>query len=225
MNVLIFGASGMVGQGVLRECLLADDVSGVVTIGRTAIGQSHPKLGEISHQDLYDYRAIEPQLQGFDACFFCLGTSSSGKNEAEYKRVTFDLTLAAASILARLNPTMTFVYVSGAGADSSESGPVMWARVRGLTENTLRKLPFKAVYVFRPGVIQPLHGARSKTAVYRIFYSVLRPVLPIARAMFPKAVLSTAVLGQAMLNVARHGADKPVLEAADIYAVATNPRQ
>jgi uncharacterized protein YbjT (DUF2867 family) len=221
MKVLIFGASGMVGQGVLRECLLADDVSVVVTLGRSPIGQSHPKLHEIVHQDLYHYSALDAQLRGFDACFFCLGTASSGKSEGEYKRVTFDLTLAAANTLAQLNPSMTFVYVSGAGADSSESGPIMWARVRGLTENTLRKLPFKAVYIFRPGVIQPLHGVRSKTAAYRILYSLMRPVLPLARALFPKLVLSTTVIGQAMLNVARGGADKPVLEAPDIYAAGT----
>ena len=163
MNVLLFGATGMVGQGALRECLLADDVARVQTIGRTATGQQHPKLRELIHRDLFDYSAIEADLMNFDACFFCIGVTSSGMSEDEYTRFTHDLTVAAAQTLARLNPQMTFVYISGAGADSSETSKTMWARVRGRTENALQGLSFKAVYVFRPGIIQPLHGIRSKT--------------------------------------------------------------
>jgi len=216
MNVLIFGATGMVGRGVLRECLLAGDVAQVQAIGGTATGQSHPKLMELVHQDLFDYSTIEADLTNFDACFFCIGVTSSGMVEAQYTRLTYELTLSAAQTLARLNPQMTFVYVSGAGADSSEIGKVMWARVRGRLENALQRLPFKAVYVFRPGIIQPLHGIRSKTGSYRWFYALGRPLLPLLRMLMPHTVLSTEIMGRAMLAVARNGAPKTVLEAADI---------
>lgn len=219
MKVLLLGATGMVGQGVLRECLLAEDVAEVVTLGRTPTGQRHPKLRELVHADLFDCSAIEAQLGGFDAGFFCIGVASSGMAEAEYTRFTHDLTLAVAQTLARLNPSMCFVYVSGAGADSSETSTTMWKRVRGRIENALQRLPFKAVYVFRPGIIQPLHGIRSKTDAYRWFYSLSRPLLPLLRALMPNIVLSTAVVGRAMLAVARRGAPKPVLEAADISAL------
>jgi len=178
MKVLLFGATGMVGQGVLMECLQAADVSLVQCVGRTALNQTHPKLRDLVHEDLLDYGAIESQLVGFDACFFCLGVTSSGKTEADYSRLTYDITLAAAKTLARLNPPMTFVYVSGAGTDSTEKGRSMWARVKGRTENALLKLPFKAACMFRPGVIQPMRGVRSKTASYQIFYSLTRPLLP-----------------------------------------------
>jgi len=219
MNILIFGATGMIGQGALRECLLADDVTLVQTVGRTATGQQHSKLRELVHPDLFDYAGVEAELENFDACFFCIGVTSSGMDEAQYTRLTYDLTLAAAQVLARLNPPMTFVYVSGAGADSSETSKTMWARVRGRLENALQRLPFKAVYVFRPGIIQPLHGIRSKTGSYRWFYALSRPLLPLLRAMMPNAVLSTEIVGRAMLAVARHGAPKAVLEAADISAL------
>lgn len=219
MNVLLFGATGMVGQGALRESLLADDVVLVQTIGRTATGQKHPKLRELVHADLFDYSAIEADLVNFDACFFCIGVSSSGMAEAQYTRLTYELTMAAAQTLARLNPQMTFVYVSGAGADSSEAGKVMWARVRGRLENALQRLPFKAVYVLRPGIIQPLHGIRSKTDAYRWFYLLARPLLPLLRILMPNTVLSTQIVGRAMLTVARRGAPKTVLEAADISAL------
>lgn len=219
MKVLLLGATGMVGQGVLRECLLAGDVTEVMTLGRTPTGQQDPKLRELVHADLFDCSAIEAQLTGFDAGFFCIGVASSGMAEAEYTRLTHDLALAVAQTLARLNPSMCFVYVSGAGADSSETSTTMWKRVRGRLENALQRLPFKAVYVFRPGIIQPLHGIRSKTDAYRWFYSLSRPLLPLLRALMPNTVLSTAVVGRAMLAVARRGAPKPVLEAADISAL------
>ena len=215
MNILILGATGMVGRGALRECLLADDVTLVQTVGRTIIGQQHPRLRERVHADLFDCRAIEAELTGFDACFFCIGVTSSGMAEAEYTRLTHDLTLGVAQTLARLNPQMTFVYVSSVGADSSETSATMWKRVRGRLENALQRLPFKAVHVFRPGIIQPLHGIRSKTDAYRWFYSLSRPLLPLLRALMPNAVLSTEIVGRAMLAVARRGAPKPVLEAAD----------
>ncbi|MGV8919733.1 MAG: epimerase [Pseudomonas sp.] len=220
MNVLLFGATGMVGLGVLRESLAAADVTRVVTIGRTATGQRHAKLSEIVHPDLLDYSGLEPELQGFDACFFCLGVSSAGMSEAGYSRLTYDVTLAAATLLARLNPQMTFVYVSGSGTDSSEQGRSMWARVKGKTENALRRLPFKGVYLFRPGVIQPLDRVQSKTGSYRIFYNIAGPLLPVLRWLLPNLVLTTRVVGQAMLNTVRRGADSAVLEARDINALA-----
>jgi uncharacterized protein YbjT (DUF2867 family) len=220
MKVLIFGATGMVGQGVLRECLRAPDVEVVQTVGRTRTGQLDPRLVELIQSDLMDYRAVEESLKSFDACFFCLGVSSAGMQEADYARLTYDLTLAAAQTLARLNPQMTFVYVSGAGTDSTERGRSMWARVKGKTENALLRLPFKAVYLFRPGVIEPLNGARSKTRSYRLFYTAAKSLLPMLRALFPNHILSTEDIGQAMLAVARHGAAKAVLEVADIRALS-----
>jgi uncharacterized protein YbjT (DUF2867 family) len=219
MKILIFGATGMVGQGVLRECLLASDVESVVAVGRNATGQQHPRLRDLVHKDMYDYSAIEPQLQGFDACFFCLGVSSVGMKEPEYKRITYDLTLAAATVLARLNPGMTFTYVTGAGTDSSERGSSMWARVKGATENALLRLPFKAAYMFRPGMIQPLHGIRSKTPLYDAAIVVLRPVLGLAHSLWPNRVTTTEKIGRAMLAVARNGAPKVLLDPADINAL------
>lgn len=220
MNILLFGATGMVGYGVLQECLAAEDVNLVQTIGRTAIGQSHPKLRDVVHADMYNYQNIEAQLSGFDACFFCLGTSSFGKSEAEYTKITEDLTMAAATTLARLNPQMVFTYVSGASTDSSEQGSRMWARVKGRTENRLMRAGFTAAYMFRPGAIQSLHSVKSKTALYRILYSVLQGLLPLLRRLFPNYILTTAQIGQAMLAVVRHGASKSILEIADIRALA-----
>lgn len=221
MRVLIFGATGMVGGGVLRECLHADDVELVQTVGRTPTMQTHPKLREIIHANLWDYTRIEPELTGFDACFFCLGVSSPGMTEADYTHLTYDLTLAAATTLVHVNPAMTFVYVSGAGTDSSETDRQMWPRVKGRTENALRRLPFKAVYLFRPGIIQPLHGIRSKTASYRVFYTLTAPLLPLLRALLPNLILTTEQVGKAMLAVARTGWRTPVLEAPDIRRAAS----
>ena len=220
MNVLLFGATGMVGQGVLRECLIDPDVQRVQTIGRTGTGAQHPKLREIVHADLWHYASIESQLTGFDACFFCLGVASAGMAEPDYERVTYGITMAAAETLSRLNPRMTFVFVSGAGADSSEHGRVMWARIKGKTENAVLRLPFKAAFVFRPGVIQPLHGIRSRTALYRVLYAVTKPLLPLFRRALPGYILTTEQLGRAMLTVARTGAPKRVLESPDINVLA-----
>lgn len=219
MKVILFGASGMVGQGVLRECLLDPDVNSVVSVGRSATGKSHPKLREVVRADLLDYSALEPELAGFDACFFCLGVSSAGMSEAEYRKVTYNITMAAATTLARLNPGMTFVFVSGAGTDSSERGRVMWARVKGEAENAVLRLPFKGAYVFRPAAIQPLHGITSRTTLYRAMYAVTSPVLPLLRALLPKYVTTTEQVGRAMLRVARNGATKRVLENDDINHV------
>jgi uncharacterized protein YbjT (DUF2867 family) len=219
MNILIFGATGMVGQGVLRECLLASDVERVVAVGRNATGQQHPKLQELVVKDMYDYSAVESQLQGFDACFFCLGVSSVGMKEDDYRRITYDLTMAAATVLARLNPGMTFTYVTGAGTDSSERGSSMWARVKGATENALLRLPFKAAYMFRPGIIQPLHGVRSKTPLYHGIYVVISPLLSLAYRLWPDRMTTSEQVGRAMLAVARRGAPKALLEVPDINAL------
>lgn len=221
MRVLLFGATGMVGQAVLRECLRAADVDELVAIGRTPSGQQHARLTELSHADLWHYEAVADRLVGFDACFFCIGRTSSGMTEADYTHFTYGMTLAAAQALAPRNPQMTFVYVSGAGADSSELGRTMWARVRGRTENALQRLPFKAVYAIRPGVIQPLHGIRSKTGAYRWLYTLAAPLLPLLRALLPNTVLNTDVVAHAMLNLARTGWLRPILEASDIAALGT----
>jgi uncharacterized protein YbjT (DUF2867 family) len=216
MRVILFGASGMVGQGVLRECMLDVEVESVLSIVRSSTGQQHAKLREIVHKDFLDFSSVESELSGIDACFFCLGVSSAGMSEEKHRRVTYDIALAAAQTLAKLNPNMTMVFISGAGTDSSEHGRVMWARVKGQTENALLRLPFKAAYMFRPGVIVPLHGIKSRTLLYRIPYLILGPVLPLLKRLFPKYVTTTEKLGRAMLTAAKRGAPKKVLESADI---------
>jgi uncharacterized protein YbjT (DUF2867 family) len=217
MNVLLFGATGMTGQAVLRECLLAPDVASVLSVGRSKTGQQDAKLRELVHADLLNLSAIERDLTGFDACFFCLGVTSAGMTEADYRRVTFDITVGVGGTLARLNPGMTFVYISGAGTDSA--GRAMWARVKGETENALLGLPFRAAYMFRPGGIQPLHGIVSKTKAYRISYALAKPLLPLLVALFPKYITTTERLGRAMFKVVREGYPKRILESADIDAL------
>lgn len=209
----------MVGRGVLLECLRDPGVKLVVTLGRTAAGLHDPKLQEIVHRDLLDYAGMEETLTGFDACFFCLGVASSGMNEADYARITYGYTMASAELLARLNPAMTFIFISGSGTDSSEKGRMMWARVKGRTENALLKLPFRA-YMFRPGFIEPMDGIQSKTPMYRRFYSILGPLFPLLRRAFPNQVLSTRQIGRAMLNIAHRGYPTHILEARDIRAAA-----
>lgn len=221
MRVLIFGATGMVGHGVLRAALLDPGVELVQTVGRTATGTTHAKLREVVSNDLHSCETIETELAGFDACFFCLGASSAGMTEEAYLRITYDLTIAVAQTLVRLTPHMTFVYVSGAGTDSTERGRLMWARVKGRTENELLRLPFHAAYMFRPGFIQPVHGAVSKTRGYRIFYGLLKPVMPLLRWTLPSQILTTEEIGRAMLRVVRIGARKRVLESRDIRAALT----
>lgn len=215
MKVLIWGATGMVGQGATRACLQDPEVSLVQTVGRTPGILQDPKLKELIHADLFHYENIKSQLQGFDACFFCLGTPSAGKTEADYRLVTYDLTMTVAKTLAEVNPAMTFVYVSGDGADSTEKGSVMWARVRGKLENDLLKLKFKAVYILRPGVIQPLDGIESKTALYRITYKIMGPILPGLRKLFPNAITTTRNIGLTMLRLAKQGSTKKILKSAD----------
>lgn len=215
MKVILFGATGMVGQGVLRECLLDPRVESILSIGRSSLGQSHAKLREIVRPDLYDLSPIERDLRGYDTCFFCLGVTSVGMSEVDYSRITHDLTIAVATTLARLNPSMTFVYVTGAGTDSTEKGRSMWARVKGRTENELLKMPFKDAYMFRPAMIQAMHGVKSRTRLYRMLYPILIPLMPLLRR-FPKYFTTTEQVGRAMIEVAAHGAPKKVLESEDI---------
>jgi uncharacterized protein YbjT (DUF2867 family) len=218
MRILVLGASGMVGQGVLRECLAADDVEAIVSLGRRPCGTVHPKLRELQVAELQDLRAVEPELRGLHACFYCAGVSAVGMSEADYARVTYDLTLAVARALVRLNAALTFVYVSGAGTDSSERGRTMWARVKGATENALLALPCQS-YMFRPALIRPVDGIVSRTRVYRVFYRLTSPILPLLERYLPRYVTTTRQVGRAMLAVARHGAPRRVLENADINAL------
>ena len=219
MNILLLGATGMVGQGVLRECLHAADVESVMTLGRSATGQRNDKLREVVQPDLGDLSAIAAPLANVDACFFCLGVSSAGMSEDAYAKVTYDITMLVAQALSRINPAMTFVYVSGMGTDSTEKGRSMWARVKGRTENALLRLPFKGAYMFRPGFIMPLHGIKSKTSLYRLAYLVTAPLYPLLKRLAPNAVTTTEQVGRAMLAVARDSYPRHVLETADINAL------
>jgi uncharacterized protein YbjT (DUF2867 family) len=221
MKVILFGSSGMVGQAVLRECLIDPRVEKVLSIVRSTSGHRHIKLQECMHSNFLDFRSLQDAWPGYDACFYCLGVSSAGMNERDYRCITYDFTLAAAQLLAQLNSEMTFIYVSGAGTDSSERGRSMWARVKGATENALLALPFKAV-MFRPAAIIPLHGIRSKTRSYRMLYAATRPLWGVLRAAFPNSVSTSEQVGRAMLAVAREGAPQRILEARDINRVG-NP--
>jgi uncharacterized protein YbjT (DUF2867 family) len=219
MKVILFGATGMVGQGVLRECLLDPAVESVLAIGRNATGQQNGKLLEVVHKNFLDFTAIEGKLSGYDACFYCLGISAVGMSEQDYERVTYGYALGAAQTLARLKPAMTFEYISGTGTDSTEKGRIMWARVKGKTENALRRLPFKAVYALRPGYIQPLDGITSKTGWYRAIYAVVGPLYPVLKAVAPNYVTTTVQIGKAMIAIAKHGSALQVLENRDINRI------
>jgi uncharacterized protein YbjT (DUF2867 family) len=220
VRIAIFGASGMVGGGVLLECLDDPRVDSVLVVGRTPTAVRHAKLEEALHEDFFDYSPLRDRLAGLDACFFCLGTTSAGKSEAEYSRLTYDLTLAAARPIVEVSPGAVFVYVSGVGTDSTERGRVMWARVKGRTENALLALPFRGAYMMRPGFIQPMRGLRSKTPLYQSFYTVLAPLFPLARKLFPNQVVTTVEVGRAMIRLAAHGGARKILEPADIRRLA-----
>jgi uncharacterized protein YbjT (DUF2867 family) len=224
LKVILFGATGMVGQGVLRECLLHPEVTEVLAIGRSETGQKNPKLREIIHKDLGDLSAIESELSDADACFFCLGVSSAGKTEDDYRRVTFDYTIAAAQALARQNPGLVFVFVSGAGTDSTERGRSMWARVKGKTENALLQMPFIDAYMFRPGIILPVHGEVSKTKSYRIMYAVMSPLFRLWKLLFPRQVVTTEQIGLAMLQIAKQGSPTRVLGSRDIQTLLSGEK-
>jgi hypothetical protein len=216
INTIIFGTTGMVGEGVLDECLNHSDVESVLVINRRPCGITHDKLKEIIHQDFYDFSPIEDQLFGYNACYFCLGVSSVGMIEEDYRRITHDMTMNIAKLLVKNNPQMTFCYVSGAGTDSTENGRSMWARIKGKTENDLMKLPFKDSYMFRPGYIQPIKGLKN---TYKI-YKVTSPFYPILRILFPKYVVTLKEVGRSMIHAVLQGSDVKVLECEGIRLLA-----
>lgn len=219
LRVILTGATGMVGEGVLLECLQSPAVAHVLVLSRRPTGRTHPKMTELLHDDFQNLEPVESQLTGYDACFFCAGISSVGASKEEYERITHDLTLAFAHTLARLNPGMTFVYVSGAGTDSTGKSRQHWARVKGRTENELLALPFRRAYMFRPGFMRATPGQRNLLK----WYGLLAWLYPLARRLAPAYVCTMQEVGQAMIAAARGGAPKPVLEVPDIVALARNP--
>lgn len=221
IKAIITGVTGMVGEGVLHECLLHPDVESVLVINRKSCGVKHEKLKEIIHKEFSDLSSIENQLEGYNACYFCAGVSSVGKKEDEYRRITYDLTMNFAKTLAKLNPDMTFCYVSGVGTDSTEKGRSMWARIKGKTENDLLKLPYKAAFMFRPGYIQPTKGLKNAYKIYKVFV----PFYPILKTLFPKYIVTLEELGKAMINVTLFGSDKKILECRDIAELALSVSQ
>jgi hypothetical protein len=216
IRAIVTGASGMVGEGVLHECLEHNGVEQVLVIGRRSCGITHPKLTEILHENFHDLSGIEKRLAGYNACFFCLGASSVGMSEKDYYDLTYTITLHAAGTLGRINPGMTFCYVSGAGTDSTEKGKLMWARVKGKTENDLMKLPFRGVYNFRPAFMRPTRGLKNTHG----YYKILAPLFPLLRLLFPGFVSTLGEVGLAMINAAVSGYEKPILEVKDIVALA-----
>lgn len=216
MKVILFGATGMIGEGALIECLEDPGVDQVLAVVRRPTGRQHPKLTELIHQDFADYSAIEPQLTGYDACLFCLGISSSGMSEQDYRRITYDFAVAAGETLVRLNPEMRLCFISGAGSDVN--GRQMWARVKGEAEAALLEMPWRSAHMFRPAAIQPLKGVRSGVKSYRVMYAVMGWAFPLLKALFPKQVTTSVVLGRALIRVARDGHPKAILEGDDINA-------
>jgi hypothetical protein len=219
IKAIITGATGMVGEGVLLECLDNPAVAEVLVVNRRPLGRSHPKLKEIIHGDFFDLSVIESQLSGYNACFFCLGVSSVGMKQDEYKRLTYDLTLHVAQTLVRQNPDMAFCYVTGAGTDSTEKGRVAWARVKGATENALLRM-FRRAFMFRPGFMKPTPGQRNVNK----YYKYIGWMYPLGRRLFPGAFCTIREVGLAMIHVAGAGAPKAVLEVRDIVALACIPR-
>lgn len=219
LKVIITGATGMVGEGVLYECLHHPEVEKVLVISRKSCGYSHPKLTEIIHGNFQDFSSISDSLKGYNACYFCLGVTSVGKSEAEYTKLTYTMTLGFATILASLNPEMTFCYISGAGTDSSEKGRSMWARVKGKTENDLFKLPFKQVYNFRPGGIKPFLPLRQTQTYYKT-YKYLGWLFSLMKVVTPNLVITMKELAAAMINASLVGYSKNILEMKDMKALA-----
>jgi len=220
MNVIITGATGMVGKGVLLECLDHPSVKQVLTIGRSKVDLDHTKLRQIEHTDFSNFAPIADQLTGYDAAYLCMGVSSAGMNEADYTRITYEYTLALARVLADRNPGMTCTYVSGQGTDGSESGRSMWPRVKGRTENALLNLGFKQAYMFRPGAIIPLRGIKSRTKMYQFVYDYLMWLIKLIKFLAPKAVVNTTQLGLAMINATRFGYDRNIIVPRDIILLA-----
>ena len=218
IRVIVTGASGMVGEGVLHECLNSNTVKEVLVLGRKSCGVTHPKLKEVLHGNFHDITPVAHQLKDYDACFFCAGVSSVGKKEEEFYHLTYKLTMHVAETLARQNSNMTFCYVSGAGTDSSEKGRLMWARVKGKTENDLVKLPFAQVYNFRPGIIESMPGMKNTIKLYNYF----KWLLPIIKLISKNGVVSLAEIGQAMINATTKGYKKQILEVKDIKELAAS---
>jgi len=217
LQVLLFGGTGMVGAAVLDQCLADDRVTHVLAVGRTPTGRTHPKLSELAHADLFDISPIADQLRGYDACFFTVGVSAADLKEPEYTRTTYDLTLAVARTMRAIAPEIAFLYVSGAGTDSSEKGRFMWARVKGRTENALLAMGFKRAVMVRLGGLIPLKGLKSKTRLYRITYAIMRPILPIGHMLMPGVVTTPRLLGRAMIAAALGETDKQILSGKDIH--------
>jgi uncharacterized protein YbjT (DUF2867 family) len=220
IKVIITGSTGMVGKGVLLECLNNQLVSEVLVVNRQPVNIQHQKLKEIIHANFFDLSSIEQELKGYDACFFCLGVSAFRMKEEDYRHVTYDLTMHFAETLVKLNPQLTFCYVTGQGTDSTEKGSVMWARIKGKTENALLAMPFKGAYMFRPGYIHPMHGIKSRTALYNAFYVVLKPLYPLLKALLPNSVTTNEAIGKAMITVAVKNEPKHILNPVDINRLA-----
>lgn len=218
MKVILFGSTGMIGQGVLSECLRDPLVESVLVVNRQACGVAHPKLTEIIHFNLFDLSPVSTKLAGYNACFFCLGVSSVGMNEPEYHQITYELTIKVATVLLSLNKDLTFCYVSGASTDSTGKGKVMWARIKGKTENELLGMPFRSAYMFRPGFIQPMKGVKSKTRLYSVMYSIFKPLYFILKH-FEGFVTNSETIGRAMIIVSSKGYEKRILESRDINTV------
>ena len=216
IKAVITGATGMVGEGVLHECLLHPEVESVLVINRKPCGVEHSKLTEIIHSDFMDLSSVEEQLKGYNVCYFCAGVSSIGKSEEEYRKITYDLTISFAKTFLRQNPESVFCYVSGTGTDDTAVGKVMWARVKGKTENDLMKMNFKDAYMFRPGYIQPIKGLNNTYKIYKVLY----PIYPLLKAMFPKHVITLHEVGLAMINATLNESDKKILECSDIRKLA-----
>lgn len=219
IKTILFGSTGMIGQSVLRECIENANVESVLVINRQTCGISHPKLTEIIYKDLFNLSGLTNEMNGYNTCFFCLGISSAGLKENEYHKITYDLTLNIAKIILGINKEMTFCYISGAGTDSTEKGRIMWARVKGKTENALLSMPFKSAYMFRPGYIQPMKGIKSKTRLYNIMYAVFNPLYFVLKH-FDSIVTNTETFGKAMINTVLTGYDKNILENKDINKIA-----
>ncbi len=222
MKVIVFGATGMVGQAVVRQCLLEDRVTSVLIVGRSSAGVSDPKVEELIHGDFLDFSSVATELTGYDACFFCLGVSAAGMSEPAYRRVTYFMTMAAARELAERNAKMRFLYISGAGTDSTEHGRTMWARIKGETENAVLSLPFEG-YALRPGYIQPRHGVQSRNKLYRNIYRVTGRLYPALARVAPKYFIASDELALAMINIAANGSEKRILESSDLVRSAAQP--
>lgn len=220
MKVIITGATGMVGKGVLLECLDHSEITQVLSISRKATGIAHPKLKELLHPDFSEYASVVDQLQGYDACYACMGVSAAGMKEEQYTKFTYDFTLALANELLKINPNMTFNYVSGEGTDSSEKGRSMWARVKGKTENDLLNLGFRQAFMFRPGAIIPLRGVEPSSKMYKVLINNLKWLLKLIKRIAPNAVVDTTQIGLAMINVTLKGYDKKVLRPLDMQILA-----